>query len=120
MRWKGTWPEPEDNDDGWKDADGSVPAEKQNKIKKKTPQEDAPDMADADEKPKKKRRSNAAEKAEEPGETEAEENATFARRYRPARALESARWVALRDAFQKHVKPRVDSPSSVEAWSCDI
>ena len=116
MRWKGLWPEPvdQDNGDGLEEAPSNEGegANQKSKSKKKTTKQEmkATAKAHADEKPKRKRKSNA----EEPGE--AEEPVTFARRYRPARAFESARWLALKEAFQKILRPVVDTPSSAEVW----
>ena len=41
--------------------------------------------------------------------------ATFARRYCPERAYQASQWQALKDAFSKHIREKVDAPSSHEA-----
>ena len=43
------------------------------------------------------------------------EKKTFARRFKPTNARGLARWTALKNAFEVHVKPGLSSPSKSEA-----
>ena len=116
LRWKSQWPaEPAEHE---QEAEEPPVVSGKGKKAKALPKE----KAQANEKEeipaeseKKKRKSEPMQ--DDNGNDEEHENATFARRYQPAREFPAARWRALREAFNHHVRPLCSAPSSFEVGS---
>ena len=116
LRWKGQWPvEPED--DAEETSPESKAKDKADLPKKKANKNEETIPAESEKKKKKKCTSETGKDASKDANDVDDQdggNATFARRYQPARKFEAARWQALKDGFHTHVRNLCSTPSSFE------
>ena len=107
------------------EADDEEPIVEKSKEKKKNKAEAADEEPIVEKSNKKKNKAEAIYEVAEPttkrrrGGNNDGEKASFAGRYRPGvRPFESARWDAIKEAFDTQIKPKTTTPSMYEACFC--
>ena len=100
----------------WDDLEANEEPPKKKQKKTSKPKAKAKAKGKSKAKAKGKVPDNEPAKGEDAEANDEDSKATFARRYRPAREFESARWLAMRAAFNGYIAPHVSTPCAYEEW----